>query len=78
MSHVLFVICIECLSQAIRLKVNSSNWKLLRIGRNKVKISPLLFENGIILFSEATTNQAYMIKQLHNDFGELSYLKISI
>lgn len=63
LSPYLFIMCIEKLSQIISCRVNSGDWKGIKLAKHCPIISHVLFADDIILFSKATHEQAYIMKE---------------
>lgn len=81
LSPYLFVFCMEYLSHLIQDEVNCGNWKPITVGG--VKLSHLFFADDLILFAEASSDQALVIKRCLDKFcsdsGEkVNYNKSSI
>ena len=78
MSSYLFVLCMERLSMMISDKVNSGDWKPIRITRGGISISHLLFADNVLLFTEAKPSQMRIIMGVLQEFEELSGLRVSV
>jgi len=57
----LFVICMERLSHIIADQVEADYWKHMHAGRYGPPISHLLFADGLLLFAEASIEQAHCV-----------------
>jgi len=77
LSPYLFVACMKRLSQYIEELVRTSQWRPISICKNGPEISHLMFADDIILFAEATVEQAKVIKQALDTFCEASGQKVS-
>lgn len=64
LSPYLFVLCIERLSQLFSFMVEQKLWKPIRLSRNGLLLYPLCFADTIILFGEASIDQAHMTKHI--------------
>lgn len=53
-------------------------WKLVKLKRNGIGLSHLLFANDIIFFSKAIVDQARLIDQILQGFSNVSGLKINV
>ncbi|CAL9017991.1 unnamed protein product [Prunus brigantina] len=56
------VLCMEKLSHIINDHVSSRTWKSVKVARNGPAISHLFFADDLILFGEASINQAKLMK----------------
>ena len=63
LSLYLFVLCKERLVHVIDDAVSQRLWQLVPIGRGGPKISNLMFADDLVLFAEATVEQAEVIKE---------------
>lgn len=82
-SLLLFVLYMDKLSSIITNEINLDHWKLIMITKEGPSISHLMFADDILLFGEATKNQANcMMKCLrmfcHASGGKVSKPKLSI
>lgn len=64
LSPYIFILCIERLSNLINREVDKGNWKPIRFGRDKPKISHLFFVNDVILFVEAYLRQVNVLQNV--------------
>lgn len=76
-SPYLFVLCIERLFHAIEAAVGTNNWKPIQLTRGGPPISHLAFADNLILFAEASIEQATTIQNILNDFCLSSGQKVS-
>lgn len=58
----IFVLCIERLSHIINNSVNIGRWKGIKLSRHGPHFSHLFFADDMVLFGEATIEQAEKIK----------------
>ncbi|XP_074267507.1 uncharacterized protein LOC141590888 [Silene latifolia] len=77
LSSYLFVMCLEKLQQAIDLEVRNKNWRPIVLGRGGPIITNLFFADDIVIFAEATEEQALVIKHVLDIFCKASGEKIS-
>ena len=77
LSPYIFVLCMEKLSHIIQQKVQDKVWKPIQICNGGPFISHLFFANDLILFGEASTVQASLMKQYLDEFCNLSGQKVS-
>lgn len=78
LSPYLFVLCMENLSNMIRLKTQTRAWKGLRAARHSISISHLFFADDLILFAKANTRNCDCIMEVLNEFCEISGQKINL
>lgn len=57
----LFILCIEKLAHAIMNQVRIGKWKLLRLYKNALGISHLIFVDHLIIFSKANPEQVSLV-----------------
>lgn len=63
-SPYLFMLCIERLFHVISLAVENGAWKPVKVTKRGPDISHLAFADDLILFAEATTDQAQVISTI--------------
>ncbi|CAJ2627607.1 unnamed protein product [Trifolium pratense] len=78
LSPYLFVVCMECLSQAIIKAVDDGYWKPVRLSKNGPPLSHLFFADDVLLFSKATNSQALKIATILTRSASCSGLKVNI
>lgn len=78
LSPYLFVMCIERLFQTIEEAIVDTRWRPIYAGRNWPKLSNLFFANDIVLFAEASSDQAQVIHECLRRFYLASGQKISL
>lgn len=72
LSPYLFVLCMEKLSHSIQTAVEMGHWKPIQASHSGPHISHLFFADDLILFSEASSTQATVMKGVMNLFCSLS------
>ncbi|XP_074289408.1 uncharacterized protein LOC141614562 [Silene latifolia] len=77
LSSYLFVMCLEKLQQAIDYEVRNNNWHPIVSCRNGPHITNLFFADDMVLFAEATEEQALLIKNVLENFCKVSGEKVS-
>ena len=77
LSPYIFVLCMERLNQVIEEAIIMNKWKPIRASRTGPQLSNLCFADDIILFGEATVEQALVIHQCLQRFCGASGSKIS-
>lgn len=78
LSPYIYVICMERLTHLIENSIQIGAWKPKRASRNGPKLSNLAFADDLILFGEASTNQAKVIMACLDQFCEMSGSKVSV
>lgn len=76
-SPYLFVLGMEKLSHIIVEAVENGGWKPFRVGRRGPLVSHLLFADDLILFGEATIEQARVTKDCLDKFCRMSGQKVN-
>lgn len=77
-SPYLFVLCIERLNQVIEEAIIQGSWKPIYASRGGPQLSKLFFADDIILFAEATTDQALVIHDCLSRFCNASGQKVNL
>jgi len=77
LSPYLFVSCMERLSQLIDSYSNLGKWKAISLTRGGTRLSHLMFADDVVLFGDASREQAYHIQACLQEFCEASGQKIS-
>ncbi|XP_056688102.1 uncharacterized protein [Spinacia oleracea] len=78
LSPYLFVICMERLYQTIEEAIILKRWRPIRACRDGPVLSNLFFTNDIILFAEASMDQAIVIQEYLERFCMASGQKVSL
>lgn len=78
LSPYLYVICMEILAHLIDLEVNRGQWNPVKTSRNGPPVSNLAFADDLILFCEATVDQARVMQRCLDSFCAASGSKVSI
>ena len=68
LSPYLFVLCIERLSHGITNAVMDGNWRPIRLAKNGTPLTHLFFADDLILFAEASIDQAYVIETILDNY----------
>ncbi|XP_072059052.1 uncharacterized protein [Arachis hypogaea] len=76
-SPYIFVLCMERLSQLISAAVEHGFWKPIKLNRESPDLSHLCFADDLILFAEATMDQANDIKRVLKAFCNSSGQRVS-
>ena len=77
LSPYLFVLCMERLNQIIEDAISRGSWKPATSSRGVPPLSRLFFTDDLLLFGEATVEQARVIKQCLDMFCAASGEKVS-
>lgn len=78
----LYVLCMDNLSHIIDHEVQQQNWKAFQIGKNGMKISHLMFTDGLLLFGKANEKHIHCVNKTLSAFcnllgqGEFYYIII--
>lgn len=78
LSPYLFVMCMERLFQTIEAAIIENKWKPIRASRGGPLLSNLFFADDIILFAEASVDQANIIHDCLTRFCNASGQKVSL
>lgn len=78
MSRYLFVLCMEKLAMLIQEKVHDGKWKPVKASKNGPAISHLFFADDYILFTQAKSSQAKLMKDVLDTFCNASSLKVNV
>ena len=78
LSPYLFVMCMERLYQTIEEAIVANRWRPIYASRNGPKLSNLFFADDIVLFAEASVDQAQVIHDCLRRFCLASGQKISL
>ncbi|XP_057760081.1 uncharacterized protein LOC130980412 [Arachis stenosperma] len=77
LSPYIFVLCIERLSQLISVAVDTEVWNPISLSRDGPKLSHLCFADDMILFAEASMEQADVIKKVLEAFCNSSGQRVN-
>lgn len=77
LSPYLFILCMDYLSFFIEEEVRKGRWKQLKLGKNNLVISHLLFAHDLILIGETTFTNCEVIKSSMNYFCSVSCQRIN-
>ncbi|OMO73242.1 reverse transcriptase [Corchorus capsularis] len=72
LSPYIFILCLEFLSLTISHKMQLKQWKGFRICRGGPVFSHLFFADDLVLFSKASMESCVLIKEVLNNFCNLS------
>ncbi|XP_019173838.1 PREDICTED: uncharacterized protein LOC109169412 [Ipomoea nil] len=78
MSPAIFVLCMERLSQMIVMNREKKVWKGIKIAKNGPTLTHLCFADDMVLFTEASMEQANVILECLEQFCQASGQKISL
>lgn len=67
----------EILGQRIRKAVEEKKWKAYKIGKDKIPISHMFFADDLLLFGEASQQQAEVIFEVLETFCVESGQKVN-
>lgn len=77
LSPYIYVICMERLTHLIEQEVSLGAWRAVRASRNGPQLSNLAFADDLILFGEASIDQAKVIMACLEQFCDMSGSKVS-
>lgn len=77
-SPYLFILCLERLGHMICKATHDKRWKPVAWDRGTIQVPYLFFADDILLFAQATPDQAVLIKHILEQFCQGSGLSISI
>lgn len=77
LSPYIYVICMERLTQTIEKAVQLGAWKAVKASRRGPQLSNLAFADDLILFGEASLDQAKIIMACLDQFCSMSGSKVS-
>lgn len=77
LAPLLFVLCMEHLTQLIQKSVRAGQWMCIRASRNGPPVSHLLFADDLFLFGKATEKQARVMAGCLEEFCRVSGQKIN-
>ncbi|KAG8480634.1 hypothetical protein CXB51_025228 [Gossypium anomalum] len=77
LSPYLFILCMEWLSHSIQATIGVGNWSPIRLVRNGPLLSHFFFVDDLILFGHAEEHQAWIIKNILDDFCSYSGHRIN-
>lgn len=78
LSPYLFVLCMEVLSHRILEKVESKEWKSIKLSHRGPTLSHVFFVDDLFLFGEAFKSQAHLIELVLHDFYGISGQKVNV
>ncbi|KAL9416680.1 hypothetical protein AB3S75_039801 [Citrus x aurantiifolia] len=73
----IFVLCIEMLSHGITQAVRDGSWKPIRLAKHGTPLTHLFFANDLLLFAEASIDQAYTIDAVLDNYCRSSEVKVN-
>ncbi|CAN1142459.1 Putative ribonuclease H protein At1g65750 [Linum perenne] len=77
LSPYIFTLCIERLSNLITTQVSKDLWKPITLAKGGTNLSHIFFADDLILFAEASTDQAQVIHSVLSAFGQASGQEVS-
>ncbi|KAH9783625.1 reverse transcriptase domain-containing protein [Citrus sinensis] len=76
LSPYIFVLCIERLSHGITQAVRDGSWKPIPLAKHGTPLTHLFFADDLLLFAEASIDQAYTIDAILDNFCRSSEAKV--
>ena len=73
----LFVLCIEQLSYGIAQAVMDGRWKPIRLAKHGTPLTHLFFTDDLLLFAEASIDQAHVINAVLKNYCRSSEAKVN-
>ncbi|KAA3486895.1 Retrovirus-related Pol polyprotein LINE-1 [Gossypium australe] len=77
LSPYLFVLCMDWLGHLIRSEIDTGRRKPIQLSRSGLAISHLFFADDLVIFCKAHCDQACLLKNILDQFCEVSGHKIS-
>lgn len=77
LSPYIFVLCLDRLSKMIQDKVNSGDWKPMKIAKD-INISHLLYADDVFLFGKSDSSNIQVMMDVLDYFKQISGLSINI
>ena len=77
LSPYIFVLCIEWLSHGISHAVREGSWKPIRLAKHGTPLTHLFFADDLLLFAEASIDQAYTIDAVLDNYCRSSKAKVN-
>ena len=77
LSPYIFVLCMEKLSHLINQKLRSGLWKCVKVSRGGPEVSHFFFADDLILFGQASTKQAEVMRECLDIFCGFSGQQVS-
>ncbi|KAH9667991.1 reverse transcriptase domain-containing protein [Citrus sinensis] len=77
LSPYLFVLCIERLSHGITHAVMDERWRPIRLAKYGTPLTHLFFADDLLLFAEASIDQAYVVDAVLENYCRSSEAKIN-
>ncbi|CAA0822028.1 Uncharacterized mitochondrial protein AtMg01250, partial [Striga hermonthica] len=68
-SPYLFVLCMNRLAQLICASVEAHEWRPISVGRGAVQVPFLMFADDLLLFTEASDDQAVALTRILCQFS---------
>ncbi|KAH9665427.1 putative ribonuclease H protein [Citrus sinensis] len=78
LSLYIFVLCIERLGHRISQAVVDGSWKPIRLVKHGTPLTHLFFADDLLLFAEASIDQAYIIDAVLENYCRRSYLGVPL